>query len=87
MLENHRANLHRIFFDVDSTRAWYNIIREANALYGRNWRGQPHVKRQLERFRYNNVSNLRIWFEVPDPKFATWVSVKHGVPASLTPNK
>jgi hypothetical protein len=74
----------RVYFNVGSVKDWYNIIREAHALYGANWRGQQHVKRKLER---RPTEPLKVWFDVPDEKFATWVSVKHGVSAAVGPNK
>lgn len=77
---------YRVWVEVYSTHEWYKVIREANALYGlHNWRCQPRTKRKLE----SNWAkqSIRVWFEVPDPGFATWVSVKHSVIARLEANK
>lgn len=74
----------RVYFHVCSVKDWYNIIREAHALYGPHWQGQRHVKRKLER---RLAEPLKVWFDVPDEKFATWVSIKHGVSAVVAPNK
>ena len=68
--------MHRITFDISNTSTWYAIMKEARALYGTNWRSQSHVKRKLERW---GASVVPVWFEVPDPAFATWVAVKHAV--------
>lgn len=69
--------MHRVYMEIDDVRIWYKIIREANKLYGKNWRGQTGVKRRLtgspEYFPHV------IWFEVPDEKFATWIAVKYAV--------
>jgi hypothetical protein len=78
--------LHRVWIDIGSTDTWYAVIREANTLYGNhNWRGQPRIRRKLE----NNWSRktVRVWFDVPDPNFATWVSVKHSVIARVEGTK
>jgi len=77
--------MHRIHFELTNTQTWYAIMREARTLYGKNWRAQPHVKRRLE----NNWAhkNVRVWFDVPDEKFGTWVAVKHAVIALSAPNK
>jgi len=55
-------------------------------LYGNHkWRGQPRVRRKLEN-NWNRKS-VRVWFDVPDPNFATWISVKHSVIARVEGNK
>jgi hypothetical protein len=70
--------MHRVTFQIANTKIWYAIMKEARILYGKNWRGQPHVKRKLERNKWQNRM-VPVWFEVPDPAFATWVAVKHAV--------
>ena len=79
-------SMHRITFVLVSLDQWYKIMREARALYGRNWRGQPHVKRKLERNRWVKTQ-VPVWFEVPDPSFASWCAVKLAVEAKLATNK
>lgn len=80
-------HLHRVFVELASTDQWYKIIREANTLYGaHNWRGQPRARRRLERERWSGKVTA-IWFDVPDPAFATWVSVKHSVIARVQATK
>jgi len=71
--------IHRIWFEFESTDKWYAVMREANLVFGSgNWRGQPRVKRKLESNRWTKKT-IPVWFDVPDPSFATWVSVKHSV--------
>ena len=36
------------------------------------------MKRKLERNTWQK-NTIPVWFEVPDPAFATWVSVKHSL--------
>ena len=84
--------LHRVYFEVGTTDAWYAIMREARALYGKNWRCQGHVRKKLERWAWHNSTGVpvkfeKIWFEVPDPKFSTWVSMKLAVRAVGGKNK
>ena len=80
-------HLHRVWVTLSDVDTWYKVIREANAQYGRNnWRGQSHVKRKLEANHWVK-RNIKVWFDVPDVAFATWVSVKHGVIASVEANK
>jgi hypothetical protein len=79
-------HLYRVTVELENAVQWYKIIREANALYGlHNWRGQPRVKRKLEK----NWSRdkVRVWFDVPDQTFATWISVKHSVIARVQATK
>ena len=77
--------MHRVYMEIDDVRVWYKIIREAIALYGKNWRGQQGVKRRL------TSSAVRvpyvIWFEVPDAKFATWIVLKYAVTLVAPPGK
>lgn len=76
-------HLHRVVVELVGTDDWYKVIREANALYGtHNWRGQPRAKRRLDLNKWTGKS-IPIWFDVPDPAFATWVSVKHSVIAKV----
>jgi hypothetical protein len=80
-LKETAPNMHpyRVLFEMTTVQEWYKVIHEANALYGvHNWRGQPRVKRKLE----NNAwlkKTVPVWFDVPDPAFASWVSVKHSL--------
>ena len=55
-------------------------MRECRSWFGKNWRGMSKVRRKLVP-RYGGSGRLShapvmVWFEVPDPRFATWVSVK-----------
>ena len=81
--------MHRIWFDVKSIESWYAIMKEARALYGKNWQGQPKVKRKLENISWADLTtpSVQVWFDVPDPAFATWISVKHAVIAIEPPGK
>jgi hypothetical protein len=79
-------SMHRIIFMLSDTKAWYAIMKEARALYGKNWRGQPHAKRKLERIRWTK-NNVPVWFEVPDPTFASWCAVKLAVEVKMATNK
>jgi len=79
------VSMYRIYVEIDDVRVWYKIIREAVALYGKNWRGQQGVKRRL--LSYPVRSPQVIWFEVPDEKFATWIAVKYAVTPVAPPGK
>ena len=82
------AQLHRIYFCIQDLPMWYAIMREARVQFGRNWRGQPKVKRRLERLVWAPGDHCQwVWFEVPDLAFVTWAAVKLGVKSSLTPGK
>jgi len=80
--------MHRIVFALNNSKQWYEIMREARSLYGKNWRCQPRVKRKLEKFAWErNRPENHVWFEVPDPSFATWCAVKHAVIVVKNPGK
>jgi hypothetical protein len=80
------SNMHRISFKVETLKQWYAIMAEARQLYQQNWRAQPRVKRRLERYAWSQEP-VRVWFEVPDPAFATWCAVKLAVEPVGTANK
>ncbi len=69
--------LHRIYVSISSEQQWYAVMRECRSWFGKNWRTQGRVKRKLS---HSHIRTLRepipIWFEVPDLRFATWISVK-----------
>lgn len=70
--------MHRLTFVLHNTAQWYAIMAEARKLYGKTWRSQSHVRRKLTNT-YTAPKGVTVWFEVPDPAFATWVAVKHAV--------
>jgi len=63
----------KIEIDVFSQDQWYTIIRDLNQLFGKDWRGQQRVKRKF----YRNTMPLRVWFEVPDEKVASFLQLKY----------
>jgi len=79
-------SMHRITFLLKNTAQWYAIMKEARALYGKNWRCQPHAKRRLDRNAWMHKEE-RVWFDVPDQAFASWCAVKLAVDSKLTVNK
>jgi hypothetical protein len=84
--------MHRIFVEIGSTEVWYKIIAEANREFGiRGWKGQSGAKRRLERCNRMWPSALktteRVWFDVPDQKFATWIAIKYAVTVLASPGK
>jgi hypothetical protein len=84
--------MHRIFVEIGSTEVWYKIIAEANREFGiRGWKGQSGAKRRLDRCNRMWPSALktteRVWFDVPDEKFATWIAIKYAVPVLGPPGK
>jgi hypothetical protein len=80
------VHLYRVVVELDSTDQWYAIIREAQRLFGpRKWNSQPRVRRKLER-RWNKPQ-VRVWFDVPDMTFATWIGVKLAVRVISVTNK
>ena len=80
--------MHRIQVQLNDVKTWYAVIRELNQVYGSgNWKGQSHVKRRLENLIWSPAETVWVWFEVPDPKFATWLAVKLAVQVRIPPNK
>lgn len=68
--------LHRFWFMVITHEQWYGIMRECRAWFGKDWRGMSKVRRKLGSKHSMRPLVIPVWFEVPDPRFATWVAVK-----------
>lgn len=77
-LKTTTPELHRFWFYIRTTQQWYAVIRECREWFGKDWRGMSKVKRKLDTHLtgITHRGPLPVWFEVPDPRFATWVSVK-----------
>ena len=71
--------LHRFWFVLSSEEQWYDVMRECRSWFGRNWRGMSKVRRKFAPRVNIRVTNVPVWFEVPDPRFATWAAVKLSV--------
>jgi uncharacterized protein (DUF924 family) len=79
-LKETAQDLHRFWFALSDEKQWYAIMKECRAWFGKNWKCQPKVRRKLESYNHRHTRKTQlIWFEVPDTKFATWISVKHGI--------
>ena len=85
--------MHRIWVEIGSTEVWYKIIAEANREFGiRGWKGQSGAKRRLDRqaavmWPSSLKTTIRVWFDVPDEKFATWIAIKYPVTVLAPPGK
>jgi hypothetical protein len=81
-LKTTAPDLHRFWFMISTERQWYDIMRECRSWFGKNWRGQSKVKKKLasqsnvNRVTFTKSAPMAVWFEVPDPRFGTWISIK-----------
>ena len=85
-LERTTDAMHRIYFCVRDLPTWYAIMAEARSQFNRSWRAQPKVRRKLEQQLWQPQDQW-VWFEVPDPAFATWIGVKLGVGSKIKAGK
>ena len=66
---------------ISTEKQWYDVMRECRQWFGPKWRSMSKVRRKLSprgRISYR-VPALPVWFEVPDPRFASWIAVKHSL--------
>jgi hypothetical protein len=77
--------MYRIWVELSDTDTWYSIMKEANKCFGKGWKSQPRVKRKLAP-NWEKTTH-KVWFDVPDAAFASWISVKLSVSTSIRPNK
>lgn len=75
-LKTTAQELHRFWFAISSEQQWYAVMRECRTWFRANWRTMPKVRRKLNARHVPRGHTVMVWFEVPDPRFATWVSVK-----------
>ena len=71
-------DLHRFWFSILTEQQWYAVMRECREWFGKNWRCMNKVRRKLNG-RPHGAAPVDVWFEVPDPVFATWISVKYSL--------
>lgn len=72
--------LNRIYVSLTTQEQWYAVMRECRSWFGKNWKSQGRVKRKLsEAGRLRHYSSVTVWFDVPDLRFATWISVKYSL--------
>ena len=77
--------MHRIYFEVSTQKTWYTLMTEARTWFGKDWKTQSHVKRKFDK--RATETPVTLWFDVPDPRFGTWVAVKLAVRVVEPPNK
>lgn len=74
------APLQRFWFYCPNEATWYKIMAECRAWFGKNWQTQNKVRRKFQEAPYRHgVVSLPVWFDVSDPRFATWCTVKFGI--------
>ena len=67
----------RFYITISQREQWYAIMSECRAWFGSNWRCQPKVRRRLrDSTRSAWMQPIPVWFEVPDQRFGTWITVK-----------
>jgi hypothetical protein len=72
--------------DIEQEYQWYDVMRECRRCFGQNWRGQSKIRKK---FRHASVADgpVRVWFEVPDAEFVSWIGLKTGCAVTVIPNK
>ena len=72
--------------DIAQESQWYEVMRECRRCFGQNWRGQAKIRKKF-RYASAHTGPVKVWFEVPDAEFATWIGIKTGCAVTVTPNK
>lgn len=79
---------HRITIKVHNTDEWYSVMKECHRWFGKNWRSQNRVKKKLDKCEWLGLGTpVAVWFDVPNLEFATWITVKMGLPVSWDAGK
>jgi hypothetical protein len=73
-LKTTTSGLHRFRVMVHSLDQWYAVIRECRSWFNKEWSCQGNVRKKLNR-NYRKEP-LAVWFDVPDPRWATWIATK-----------
>lgn len=69
-------DLHRFWVTIVTERQWYSVMAEARSWFGKNWKCQSKVRRKLSNQPFFTDTPMLVWFDVPDPTWATWVATK-----------
>jgi hypothetical protein len=73
----------RIIVMPTSFDKWNTIIGEANRWFGRGgWRAQRGIRQQFTAWpvrRFKSYRDIKIWMEIPDTGFASWISLKYNI--------
>ena len=77
-LKTTAPELHRFWVKLSTEKQWYSVIQECRSWFGSNWQGQGKVRRKLDpsRSTHTTRSGVVVWFDVPDPRWATWIATK-----------
>jgi hypothetical protein len=75
--------LHRIYLIINTELQWYAAMREARAWFGNNWKSQGKVRKKLSLCRPALGNSIKIWFDVPDLRWSTWIATKLAIQVSL----
>ena len=71
---NDNREVHRYRVYCTTVKEWYAVMNECRRWFGTEWKGQGRVGRKLKA----NFASIEIpiWFDVPDPRWATWIVTK-----------
>lgn len=75
---------HRFIVLIENEKQWYSVMSECRFWFGKDWQTQRNVKRKINV--RTHLNPLQVWFDVPDPRWATWVSTKLAVQVSVKDN-
>jgi len=56
-------------------------MNEARSWFGNNWKGQGKVRKKL-RGRPLHEDPVKVWFDVPDSRWPTWIATKLAIQVS-----
>ena len=72
---------HRFFVLIENEKQWYSVMSECRDWFGKDWQTQRNVRRKITG--PGQLKPLQVWFDVPDPRWATWISTKLAVQVSV----
>lgn len=69
---------YKFYVYVSNSKQWYSVMNECRKWFNTNWRSQPRTLRKIKQLNYivGGPKELPVWFEVPDPRWATWIGTK-----------
>jgi hypothetical protein len=82
-LEATTPELHRFYIALENTQQWYAVMQECRQQFSKTWRTMPKLRKKLNRRYAARSKAVWTWFDVPDPKFATYIALKISAPISL----
>ena len=70
--------MYKFYVYVSNSKQWYAVMAECRKWFSGNWTCQRNILKKIKQLHYIDgvLKEMPVWFAVPDPRWATWISTK-----------